>query len=112
MKDAVATIHTSGRGTLGPGTMVNRGGGEEVIADLYDMTVQGLTTFDTAMGTLLEAQYLIQGTPTASSESNQGTQGIDHVQGPGDLRAAGAVSAAARGERRGRAAKGRQPLAV
>jgi len=74
-------ITSAGRGVVGSGAMIQVApGGPERPANMYDMTIHSVAVFDTALGTLLERQYLAEGSPTASSLASEGTKGTTYVQ--------------------------------
>lgn len=80
-KDGLVQIASKGRGVVGPGEMITvRPGEPERPKNLYDLRIEGVATFDTTSGTLVERQYLVQGEPTASSVIAEGGGGVHYVQ--------------------------------
>lgn len=77
--DGVVTLSTAGKGTIGSAETVSVRGNEQ-IRDLFEATLEGTATFDTARGRLVERQYLFEATPTASSAASQGARGFPYVQ--------------------------------
>lgn len=73
-------VQSEGRGVVGPGATYATAGGEERLADTFDMTLQGSAVFDTARGVLLEREYLVEAAPTASSMQATTGQGTPYVQ--------------------------------
>ena len=77
--DGIVNIVSEGHGTLGSGEMIMVGGVERP-RNLFDMTFAGSGRFDTVNGQLLERQYIVEGTPTASSVSAEAIDGAKYQQ--------------------------------
>lgn len=71
---AVAFINSAGSGVIGSGETITVNG-EERPKNFYDMSINGSARFDTAQGILLDHQYVVESTPTASSNSATGSHG-------------------------------------
>lgn len=79
VEDAIVTIQSDAKGTVGPGVMIVVGNSERP-ANLYDTKMQSLALFDTTRGRLVSRRFLSEGTPTASSQSSDGFQGYPYIQ--------------------------------
>lgn len=75
----VVEIASAGRGVLGSGETIAVNGNERP-RDLFDMSLEGTATFDTAHGRLLRREVVVHGQPTASSVSAEGTPGVASSQ--------------------------------
>lgn len=77
VRDGVVSIASGGRGVIGGASY---GGGQNSSADMFAMDYAASALFDTKTGTLLESQFISEGTPTASSAIAEGRAGASYVQ--------------------------------
>lgn len=73
-------IASSGRGTVGNAGRTRNVGGNEEIADHFNVEFNTETFFDTEAGHIVRRQAIFGGTPTASSAIADGTAGLPYLQ--------------------------------
>ncbi len=72
-------IRSVGRGTMGSGDVITVAGVEQP-KNLFDMTVESVTRFDTKRGAILSRDYVAFGTFTSSSVGAEGRGGFPYIQ--------------------------------
>ena len=72
-------ITSEGEGLMGSGVMIEVGGKTQP-KTLYKMKMNGVARFDTATGSLLEREYLVEGVSTTSSAKIDSLTGMPYVQ--------------------------------
>lgn len=72
-------ITSEGEGLMGSGVMIEIGGKTQP-KTLYKMKMNGVARFDTATGSLLEREYLVEGVSTTSSAKIDSLTGMPYVQ--------------------------------
>jgi hypothetical protein len=75
----IVEINSTGRGTVASGEMANVHG-EERPMNTYDVEYVGVAHFDTALGVLVDREFLVDGRVTASSVSTDGLGTAPYVQ--------------------------------